>query len=179
MTAMTAAEDPNSAGVSQHVYPAGAMVGDYLRSAAGLVPTIALFATVPIGVVPGVILVGFGAVFAVFGARTVMRHRTRIEMTDTGLRALGMRARVIGWAELDRFRLAYYSVRRDKRSGWMQLELGAGATKLSLDSRIDGFDQVVRRAAEIAAARGIELNEATVANLEALGIRPLPAGEGL
>ena len=29
----------------------------------------------------------------------------------------------------------------------MQLELGDGVTRLSLDSRIDGFDLVVRRAA--------------------------------
>ena len=48
----------------------------------------------------------------------------------------------------------------------------------SLDSRIDGFDQVVRRAAEAAAARGIALNEATVANLEALGDPPAGARSG-
>jgi hypothetical protein len=178
MTAMMVAEETGAAGASHHAYPTAAMIGDYLRSAAGLVPTAALFATVPIGTVPGVILGGFGAVFAVFGARTVMRHRTRIEMTHTGLRASGIRPRALRWAELDRLRLAYYSIRRDKRSGWMQLELGAGTTKLSLDSRLDGFDQVVRRAAEAATERGIELSEATATNLEALGIKPLPAGEG-
>jgi hypothetical protein len=30
-------------------YPAAAMTGDYLRAAAGLVPTLAIFATVSVG----------------------------------------------------------------------------------------------------------------------------------
>ena len=42
---------------------------------------------------------------------------------------------------------------------------------MRLDSRIEGFDQVVRHAAEVALARGIALNDATAANLQALGIR--------
>jgi hypothetical protein len=47
-----------------------------------------------------------------------------------------------------------------------------------LDSRIAGFDQVVRRAAEVAAAHDVPLNEATAANLEALGIRLPESGAG-
>ena len=46
-----------------------------------------------------------------------------------------------------------------------------GAARVVLDSRIAGFDQLVRRAAEVAAARGVTLSEATVSNLEALGVR--------
>src|SRR5204863_155745 len=104
------------------------------------------------------------------------RHGTRIEMSETGLRATGLWHQVIPWAELDRMKLAYYSTRRDRRSGWMQLELGADAARLRLDSRIEGFDAVVRRAAVAAASRGIALSEATVANLDALGVKP-PAAE--
>ena len=44
-------------------------------------------------------------------------------------------------------KLAYYSTRRDRKSGWMQLELGAGGARVRLDSRIAGFDRLVRRAA--------------------------------
>ena len=53
----------------------------------------------------------------------------------------------------------------------MQLELGAGRARLSLDSRLDGFDRLVRHAAEIATRRGLALSDATAANLQALGIR--------
>lgn len=156
---------------SRHIYPASAMVGDYLRSAAGLVPAGALLATIPLSAVAAGVLAGVAGIFAIFGLRTVLRHGTSLELTETGLRAQGLARSTIAWAELDRMRLAYYSTRRDRKSGWMQLELAAGGTKVSLDSRIEGFDRLVRRAAEAAASRGIALNEATVANLEALGVR--------
>ena len=160
---------------SRHIYPASAMVGDYLRAAAGLVPAGILFATFPVGTVPATLIGGFAALFAVFGLRTVLRHGTSLEMTETALRAFGAQRRTIVWSELDRLRLAYYSTRRDRRSGWMQLELGAAGVRLRLDSRIAGFDRVVRRAAEAAWQRDIALNEATVSNLQALGVR-MPEG---
>ena len=174
MSAIEPIED-EPRGITKHVYPASAMVGDYLRAAAGLVPTGLLFATVPVSPVAGAVLGSFAAIFAVFGLRTALRHGTSLEMSDSELRARGARRGAVPWAELDRLKLAYYSTRRDRSSGWMQLELGAGGRRVRLDSRIDGFDRVVRRAAVAAAARGLELNEATVANLQALGVR-LPEG---
>lgn len=163
--------DEAAAGITRHAYPAAAMVGDYLRSAAGLVPTGVVFATEPVSTVAATVLGSFAAIFGIFGLRTVLRHGTILEMTDTELRAQGVWRCTISWAELDRMKLNYYSTRRDRRGGWMQLELGARGTKVRLDSRIAGFDRLVSRAAEVAAMRGIELNEATLANLEALGIR--------
>jgi len=158
-------------GLSRHLYPASAMTGDYLRAAAGLVPSALLLATVPIVSIAGAVLGGFAAIFALFGLRTMMRHGMSIEIGENELRSRGPWPATIAWTELDRFRLAYYSTRRDRRDGWMQLELGAGRARLRLDSRIAGFDQVVRRAALAAAARGLQLNEATLANLQALGVR--------
>src|SRR3712207_7642011 len=64
-----------------------------------------------------------------------------------------------------------HSPRRDRKSGWMQLELTGGGAKLSLDSRIVGFGEVVRRATEAAAARHLQVSESTATNLEALGVR--------
>lgn len=158
-------------GATRHVYPTSAMAGDYLRAAAGLVPTGVLLATVPVSSTAAIVLGSFAAIFAVFGVRTLVRHGTRIEMTGAELRTIGLRRQVILWTELDRMRLAYYSTRKDRHAGWMQLELGAGRFRLRLDSRIDGFDEVVRRAAIAASARGVALNEATTANLEALGVK--------
>ena len=162
----------HTAGATRHVYPTAAMLGDYFRAAAGLVPVAAVFAIEPVGPVAATVLGGFGVVFGVFGLRTLLRHGMSVEMTDTELRATGAWHRTLAWAELDRMKLAYYSTRRDRRAGWMQLELGAGGARVTLDSRIDGFDRLVRRAAEAAAMRGTALSEATVANLESLGVRP-------
>jgi len=165
---MMPAEDV--ADTTRHAYPASAMVGDYLRAAAGLVPVGILFATLPVGAVAAGVLGSFAAIFGAFGLRTALRHGTSVEMTDTELRARGLRRSTIHWDELDYMRLAYYSTRRDRRSGWMQLDLRAGGARVRLDSRIDGFDQVVHRAAAVAATRGLPLNEATWSNLQALGI---------
>ena len=68
--------------MTRHVYPTSAMVGDYLRAAAGLVPTGVLFATVPVGTVPAVVLGRFARLFGGFGLRTVLRHGTSLEMTE-------------------------------------------------------------------------------------------------
>lgn len=156
---------------SLHSYSTSAMAGDYLRSAAGLVPSGLILATVPVSTVAAIVLGGFAALFGVFGARTLLRHGTRIEMTAQGVRAIGLWPQTIRWAGLDRLRLAYYSTRRDRASGWMQIELGAGRARIRMDSRIEGFETLVRQAALAATARGLSLTDATAANLEALGIR--------
>jgi len=162
-------DEPGS--LARYRYPASAMVGDYLRAAAGLVPTGALLVAVPLDPVAAVVLGGLAALFGTFGLRTVLRHGTGIEVSETGLHAFGLRRTTIAWAALDRVRLAYYSTRRDRRAGWMQLDLRAGRARLRLDSRLDGFEQLVHQAVIAATARGIELNEATAANIQALGIR--------
>jgi hypothetical protein len=152
-------------------YPTSAMVGDYLRAAAGLVPTLLILSTVSVGTVAGIVLGGFAVIFGAFAIRTGLRHGTSLEVDATELRATGLRPATIPWDRLDRMKLAYYSTRRDRKSGWMQLELGAGRARLNLDSRLDGFDGLVRHAAIAAAGRGLQLGEATAANLQALGIR--------
>ena len=53
----------------------------------------------------------------------------------------------------------------------MQLDLGAGAATILLDSRLDGFNDLVERSALAAAARGIAMSTATAANLKALGVK--------
>lgn len=162
-------EDDDDA--SRHDYPASAMAGDYLRAATGLVPSGLLLATIPTSAAVAAVLGSLAAIFAAFGLRTLLRHGTSLEMSATELRARGLWPGTIAWDELDRMKLAYYSTRRDRTSGWMQLELAGGGARLGLDSRIAGFDQLVRRATAAAAARGVALSDATLANLAALGIR--------
>jgi hypothetical protein len=60
----------------------------------------------------------------------------------------------------------------------MQLDLRAGKTRIKMDSRLDGFDDLVRRAAIVAAAQRLELAPATVSNLQALGIKLPEYGDG-
>jgi hypothetical protein len=153
-----------------YAYPTSAMYGDYLRSAAGFIPTAGALAILPVGAVAATVLGGFAALFAVFGIRTILRHGTRFEITKSALRASGLRRASIAWGQLDRMTLAYYSTCRDRRDGWMQLELRSGWTRVRLDSRIEGFTELVSEAAGAARCRRLTLNAATLANLFALGV---------
>jgi hypothetical protein len=162
--------------MTRHAYPTAAMLSDYARAAAGLVPLAAIFATVPLGVVGATVLGGVAGFFALFGIRTALRHGTLIGLSDTHLQARGLVRASISWSELDRLKLAYYSTRRDGRGGWMQLELRSGKSALRVDSRIEGFSRIVEVAARAAERRGLSLDPATAANLQALGVK-LPAVE--
>jgi len=157
--------------VTCHAYPTSAMIGDYFRAAAGLVPAAAVLATLPLASITTVVLGGFAALFAGFGIRTIIRHQTRLEVTGSALRATGLRRASIIWEELDRMNLAYYSTRRDRREGWMQLDLRSGRSRIRLDSRITGFAELVEISVRAAEARGLSLSAATAANLAALGVR--------
>ena len=165
--------------MTRHAYPAAAMIGDYLRAAAGFVPAAAILATIRVGAAAGAILGGIALLFLLFGVRTALRHATRVELSEAAVRSYGPLARSIAWSELDGVRLAYYSARRDRREGWLQLELRAGRTAMRFDSRIDGFARLVECAARAAAARGLPLGAATAANLDALGVAASSAAAAL
>jgi hypothetical protein len=154
------------------------MISDYMRAIAGFVPATTILAISPVGPVAGGILGAFAVLFALFGLRTALRHATKIEATEIGLSASGPLSVTMRWTDLERIKLAYYSTRRDRRDGWMQLELRACGRSIRLDSRIEGFTQLAERAALAATAAGVELSAATATNLDALGIRT-PAFNGV
>lgn len=156
--------------MTRHVYPTSALLGDYARAAAGFFPTAAILTTASVGAIAGTVLGGFAALFAVFGVRTALRHGTQIEATETALSTSGLRRISIPWCELDRLKLAYYSTRRDRREGWLQLELRAGSSTLRLDSRIEGFVDLVQASARAAERNSLSFSPATVTNLQALGV---------
>jgi hypothetical protein len=166
--------------MTEHAYPTQAMLGDYVRAAVGLIPTIGILTTMRVGMVGSMVLGGFAVLFAVFGIRTALRHGSHLELTEGALQSSGLVRASVSLRELDRITLAYYSTRRDGHGGWMQLELRSGSSTLRLDSRLGGFAKVVEASARAAEARGLGLGAATQANLRALGIdvRSVPLGLG-
>ena len=156
--------------MTRHVYPPSALLGDYLRAAAGFFPTVGVLAIAPVGIVGETMLGGFAALFAVFGFRTALRHCISIEVTEAFLQSSGLLQTSIWWSKLDQMKLSYYSTRRDGHGGWMQLKLGAGWSTLRVDNRVEGFSELVIVSAKAAETRGLPLDPATSANLQALGI---------
>ncbi len=153
-----------------HRYPRGAVIADYARALAGMALTLIPLAFVNIGCVMVYILAGLGALFLLFGFRTVLRHLTHVEVSTGGIRIAGPAGRAIRWRDLDDMSLRYYTTRRDKLDGWMLLKMRGKGSVVTLDSSLDGFDDIVRRAVAAARANGIALEPGTLANLPAMGI---------
>ena len=157
--------------MSEHRYPVAALRADYVRAGAGFVICAVLLAGAQGELVPSLIL-GLGALlFAAFGIRTGRRQATSIRIDDEGISTSGGRRVTLRWGQLTRLTLRYYATRRDRAGGWMQLNLAAGRTRLAIESTLDGFNDVARRAAEAARVNGVALDDATAANLLALGLR--------
>lgn len=168
----TAAESARArpSGESLHRYPPRAVLLDYLYSMGGLLFTLGPLAGAALGGPAAWFFAALAALFAVYGARTVLRHRTRLRMSADGLAVEGLVGRRLAWERLTRCRLGYYATRRNRDGGWMQLTLGFGRGSLRIDSQIQGFEAIARRAAHAAAGRGIALDRTTRENLRALGI---------
>lgn len=151
-------------------YPMNALLADYGRAALGLAATGGPLLFVPPNPAIVIILGGMAGLFLIFGLRTGLRQLTTVEMSERGVRVTGLRSMSLDWSALKGLRLRYYSTRRDRTQGWMQLKLDGPDGTVGFDSHLDGFDDLVRRAAAAARAAGLVLNEATLDNLGALGI---------
>jgi len=150
-------------------YPWQSLVADYARAASGLACTGVPLVLMPLPGVVSVVLAVLSTVFALFGAQALLRQVTTILLDAHGIRAQPFGKR-LDWDRLTRLRLAYFSVRRDRRGGWMELKLGSGRQVLRIDSRLEGFTEVVRRAAAAAERARLDLEPSTMSNLADLGI---------
>ena len=156
--------------MDSHRYPLRVVGADYGRAAAGLAITLGPIAV--FGMTPPVVYIlgGFGTLFAVFGVRTMLRHLTRIEVSADEIRVTAPVQAILYWRDLDSMTLSYYSTRRDRQGGWMQLKLGGANRALKLDSTIEGFPAIARQALCAAQDNRVTLSRPTLANLAALGL---------
>ena len=152
------------------------LYADYLRAGFGLVLTAGPLLVLDVADVVALLLGALALLFAWFGARTALRHLSRVELSKYGVALRGPVARRVPWADLDRMKLAYYAPRRSRDQGWLQLTLHAGdGAAIRLDSTLTGFDQVLAQASRAARAKALPLDAATHANLVALGLEPTDA----
>lgn len=161
------------------------LIADYGRSGLGLIATAGPLALVP-GMIPAFSVVFAVAAmgFAAYGARTGLRHTTRLMVDDRGvalLNAVGRRGthRRLAWDQLDLLRLTYYAPRRRGREptggrwhehGWLQLTLAGEGRRIKVDSSLERFSDFLRLALDRADARGVAVDQTTRANLDALGM---------
>ena len=154
-------------GLVIHRYPLRAMVPDYVRAVLGLAAAAALAIGTDPAPLAAVIIAALAALFATLGVQAGLRHRSRLDVTDGGIRKVP-RGEHLAWESLTGLRLGYFSLRRDGRRGWLELKLDFAGRTLRLDSRLQGFAGIVRRAAHEAERAGVALDRSTVENLRFL-----------
>jgi hypothetical protein len=153
-----------------HRYPFLAIRADLVRAALGLA-----LCGIPLALKPAPFIawtLGPAAVlFAFYGLKTIGRHFSRVTVSDERIVETGWRGSVdLPWASMADVGLHYFPARRDGGEGWMQLRLRGPAGTLRLESTLDGFHDIVRRAVRAAAARGLGLDPATASNLAKMGL---------
>lgn len=160
-------------------YPVAGLVPDGFRALVGLAFTGIPLATIPVASWFGIVLAAGVVLFAVFALTTVLRALTEVRIDDERIEIRPGRRGRIHWSRLRSVKLRYFAVRREReregkagaRRGWMQLVLKEEHGVVRIDSRLDGFDDVLRRAAS--AAAGLDLDPVTRANFEAVGFPPV------
>jgi hypothetical protein len=161
---------------SAHVYPTHSLMSDYARGGAGL--AFLALALVPMHWSLHLFFGAIAALLLAFGARTFLRARSRVLVDEAGIAIEGPWGKHLAWTALDGLKLRYFSTRRDRKRGWMELTLiGAGA-RLTIESQIGGFETIVRRASAAADAQGVAVDASTAGNLASLDV-PVPRGRAM
>jgi len=153
--------------MTSHRYSPRAVNADLLRAGIGLVCCLVPLATVSFGPIVTLVFAVPAALFAIFGLRT-WRNRALTVCVDAD--GISTPATTIPWQDLTDLKLSYFSTRRDRESGWMQLKLRSGHGTIALNSALEDFDTVCRAAFEAARSYDIELTDASARNFAALGL---------
>lgn len=157
-------------------YRRASLLAEYARGAGGLALTAGPLWFLAPALGTSLALGAASVFFLLYFARAVVRHLTRFELDETGMRAVGPLGRAIPWEELRSVRLGYYTTRSDRSGGWMELVVRGAQGSIRADSGLERFDELTASAVREARRRGRALDERTRANLGALGIVPGPDG---
>lgn len=162
--------------MSEHTYPLGALLGDYLRAIFGIGISIIPVAMVPSKPMVTYLFAALICLFVAYGGRTLIRHHSRIWVSDEGIAVNLPLRKGIAWKELRGIRLRFFATKRNRSRGWMQLTLHGSGCRISVDSTISGFREIVARATAAAGENGISLDKSSAANMASLD-RALEEGQ--
>ncbi|MCP5368245.1 MAG: PH domain-containing protein [Hyphomicrobiales bacterium] len=147
----------------------GAILSDLARAIAGgaVCGAVLVLATGPVLTALGAL---GSAVFLWFAASTVVRGMAVVELSDGALASRSpLGSRHLDWDDLSGLRLRYFATRRDGARGWYSLKLATPSARLTVDSELDGFADVLARAREAAEDNGLALDSTTAFNLQQWG----------
>ena len=147
-------------------YPSKLMAPDLAKSIVGL-----LICGV-IALIPEMLAIiqwtsaGLALLFVFYFARTVIRFQSKIYVSEYGIRLSSLRGgTAFAWPELSKFRLRYFSTKRDGNKGWFELTLQAGDAKIVAESTLDGFDDLLEISRDWAKDNQLLVDDVTRTNL--------------
>jgi len=111
------------------------------------------------------------ALFLAYFIRTVLRHTTELELSDSGLtfRSLFGRKR-IDWDSVEKAKLSHFASGRSQSSGGVSmLTLWGDGTKIVVESTLREFDTVLEYVSAVCRNRPVEVDATSRLNFEALG----------
>ena len=157
--------------MSGYRYPIKSLRGDYIRAGLGMAVT--ALPLIGASSVPFVfvILVALFLMFLGFSLQTLSRHMTMIMLEPDKLMVFGPRRKRIKWEEIVGVGLKYYSTKKDRSSGWMELTVKTPSSQTKIDSSLDGFNEIAAKVAGAAEENGTKIDEDSIENFAALGIR--------
>ncbi len=163
-----------------------ALVWDYIRGIGSLAVVIGVISVIPAFGVVWWILVVLAGLIVTYVINVIYRHGLRVEMDDRGLMAgwrnpidatggIVTHSRRMMWSDLKSISVRYFSRGRFTQNGWTMAKFegvtpdGAAVT-ITIDGDHEAFQPSLRAAWEEVTRRDLALDEATLANLDLLGI---------
>lgn len=175
--------------MNAYQYPVKELMSDYIRAGLGVFVPFGLILFTDLLPLVFYIMAALIVLFGIYGLRTGLRQATVLTIDDVGVRQEGPLGAIfdrrIRWAEMRDFRLRYYSTRRDRTGGWMQMILrsqdskaegnvgGAGGDSrgpIRIDSSLPGFDDIVRQVYDAAQEHGLSIDPTSATNLVSMGM---------
>jgi hypothetical protein len=166
-------------------YPLSALAFDYIRGLIGLGISMLILEAIGIDTPVFWVFVGLAVLFLIWLANTFLRHMSRIRFDQDGLNTSPWPNKSIAWSGLKRMELRYYTMKRRRRKepegdsgaggkreqGWMTLTLRSERQRIDIESTLPHFADIVARAAHAAREAHVELDQITMENLSAIGVK--------
>ena len=158
-------------------YSRKSISGDYIRAIIGLVITGGLLLAATKITIFQYIFAAGAFLFFGFLLRTFLRQFSSFVVTKQDLKRVGLFKRSLSWDQLNNVTLKYFSTRRDRKAGWYQLTLSDGIVKITIDSELMGFDNVMKICSDTVIQKQITVSETTSENFASSGFSLTGSGQ--
>lgn len=148
-------------------YPKHVLLLDGLRAGFGILVTFGPLLFLDVGRIMALVLATVGFLFLWFGGRVLSQWFFSVAPSSEGLQKGGASRFFLAWKDLKTLKLAHYAPVRRRQTGWYQLTLSTGDGRISVESTLEGFDDLLRLALEAATDAGLTFDPSTRDNLTA------------